>query len=85
MAGDKGVVEVAAGEAALCANGSPRRSLPKDQPVSIFQEFVRHIEAGTPMRMSVEEAFALSELCLRAREAADKRAPIRVSQQEETL
>ena len=52
--------------------------MPKDEPVSIFQEFIRHIEAGAPLRMSAEEAFTVSELSLRAREAADTGASIRV-------
>jgi len=82
VAGDKGVVEVASGEATLCTYASPQRPIPKDKPVSIFQEFIRHIETGSPMRMSAEEAFALSELCLRTREAADTGTIIDVGRQE---
>jgi predicted dehydrogenase len=82
VAGEKGVVEVAEAEATVCTNYAPLRRLAPDEPVSIFQEFMRHIETGAPMRMSAEEAFALCELSLRAREAADTGASIRVGTQE---
>jgi predicted dehydrogenase len=82
VAGDKGVVEIAAGEATLCTNDAPPRQLLKDEATSIFQEFVRHIETGAPMRMSAEEAFNVCELSLRAREAADTGASIRIQEQE---
>ena len=83
VAGEKGVVEIAAGEATVCTGDAPRLPLAKDEPVSIFQEFIRHIEAGVPLRMSAEEAFAVSELSLRAREAADTGTSIRVKGLEE--
>ena len=82
VAGEKGVVEIAEAEATICTNDSPPRKLPLDESASIFQEFIRHIETGAPMRMSAEEAFALCELSLRAREAADTGASIRVGTQE---
>lgn len=73
----KGVVEVAGGEAMLCTHDAASR-LPKEEPLPLFQDFVRHIQEGGPMRMTAEEAFTVSELCLRAREAADTGATIRV-------
>ncbi len=82
VAGEKGVVEVAGGEATLSTDEAARRPLPKDEPVSIFQEFIRHIEAGVPMRMSAEDAFQVSEISLQMREAADTGLSIRVSGQE---
>jgi predicted dehydrogenase len=84
LAGEKGVIEVFGGEARICTNDAPLRQLPKEEPVSIFQEFVRHIEAGAPLRMSAEEAFTVSELSLQAREAADTGTSIRVGGQEGT-
>ncbi len=82
LAGEKGTIEIMAGEARLCTNDAPLRHLPQEEPVSIFQEFIRHIEAGAPLRMSAEEAFTVSELSLRAREAADTGASIRVGFEE---
>jgi predicted dehydrogenase len=82
VAGEKGVVEIAEAEATICTNNAPLRKLPPDEPASIFEEFIRHIETGAPMRMSAEEALALRELSLRAREAADTGASIRVGTRE---
>jgi len=82
LAGEKGFIEVAGGEARICTNEVPLRQLPNEEPVSIFQEFIRHIEGGSPLRMSEEEAFLVSELSLRAREAADTGTSIRVGAQE---
>jgi predicted dehydrogenase len=76
IAGDKGVVEVMGGEASiLLHDGAPRR-LPREEPVSIFQDFVRHLEEGTPMRITEADAFAVSELALRCRDAADTKTAV---------
>lgn len=77
VAGEKGVVEVGAGEARLCTHAEAR-SLPKEEPRAIFVEFVRHILEGAPMRITAEEAFAVSELALKSREAADTKTAVRV-------
>jgi hypothetical protein len=72
------VLEVAGGEAMLFPrDGAPRR-LEKEQPLSMFQEFVRHLEEGTQLRITAAEAFDISELALRCREAADTRSTISV-------
>jgi predicted dehydrogenase len=76
IAGEKGVVEVAAGEATLLTHDAPPRQLPKEEPLSLFQEFIRHIEQGGTMRITAEEAFAVSELALQSREAADTKSII---------
>jgi predicted dehydrogenase len=76
VAGDKGVVEVAGNEASLLTHDAPPRQLPKEEPLSLFQEFVRHLEEGAPLRITAEEAFAVSELALRCREAADTRSTV---------
>jgi predicted dehydrogenase len=77
VAGEKGVVEVRGGEAFLCAGASPLRALPREEPRAIFQEFVRHVRDGSPMRITPDEAFEVSELALLSREAADSRTSIR--------
>jgi predicted dehydrogenase len=78
IAGEKGIVEVAGGEAALFSNDAPVRMLPKEEPRAIFLEFVRHLEDGSPMRITAEEAFAVSEIALRSREAADTKTAVRI-------
>jgi predicted dehydrogenase len=77
VAGEKGVVDVAGGEARLTTAGETRL-LAKEEPRSIFVEFVRHVEQGTEMRISAEEAFAVSELALKSREAADTKTVVRL-------
>jgi len=76
IAGEKGVLEIFGGEATLFpADGAPRR-LEKEQQLSLFQEFVRHLEENTPLRITAQDAFSISELALRCREAADNRSTI---------
>jgi predicted dehydrogenase len=76
IAGEKGVLEVAAGEATLFTHDAPPRRLEKEEQLSLFQEFIRHIQEGAAMRITADEAFAVSELALRSREAADTEATI---------
>ncbi len=76
VAGEKGVVEIVNGEPVLLSHDAPPRRLEKEEPLSLFQEFVRSIEDGTPMRITTDDAFEVSEVALRAREAADTRAPV---------
>jgi predicted dehydrogenase len=77
VAGERGVVEVAGGEAVLVTESSPPRALAREEPRSIFEEFVRQIEGGTPLRITAEEAFDVCELALKSREAADSRTSVR--------
>ncbi len=76
IAGEKGVVEVIGGEASIIVQDAAPRRLEKEEPVSMFQEFIRHVEEGTPMRITAQEALAVSEIALRCREAADTRTAI---------
>ena len=76
IAGEKGVVEVIGSDASINLQDTAPRKLEKEEPVSMFQEFVRHIEEGTPMRITAAEAFAVTEIALRCREAADTRTAI---------
>jgi predicted dehydrogenase len=71
IAGEKGALEIGGGEATLYPrDGAPRR-LDKEEPISLFQEFVRHLEEGTPLRITAADAFTITDLALRCREAAD--------------
>ena len=76
IAGEKGVLEVAGGEATLFSHDAPPRRLEKEDQLSLFQEFIRHIQEGAGMRITAEDAFTVSELALRSREAADTGAAI---------
>jgi predicted dehydrogenase len=76
IAGEKGVIEVVGGEATLITHEAGARKLEKEEPLSLFQEFIRSIEESRPMRITAEEAFAVSELALRSREAADTRTVV---------
>jgi predicted dehydrogenase len=78
IGGEKGVIEVAHGEATLMTHDSPPERMAKEEPLSIFQEFIRSLEDGTPMRITAEEAFDISELSLRTRDAADSRTAVRL-------
>jgi predicted dehydrogenase len=73
IAGEKGVLEIAGGEATFFPRDSAPRRLEKEEPLSLFQEFVRFLEDGTPLRIAAADAFAITELALRCREAADAR------------
>ena len=77
IAGEKGVIEVGGGEARL-TTGSETRLLPREEPRPLFIEFVRHVEQGTDMRITAEDAFAVSELALKSREAADTKTTVRL-------
>jgi predicted dehydrogenase len=78
VAGEMGIVEVRDGEALLVASQEQPRFLEKEDQVPIFQDFVRHVETGEAMRISPEEAFAVSELALRSREAADSKKMVKL-------
>ncbi len=77
IAGDRGVIEVSGGEARL-TTADETRLLDKEEPRSLFVEFVRHIEQGTEMRIDAEEALAVCELALKSREAADTKSVVRL-------
>ena len=76
IAGEKGVLELAAGEATLFSHDAPPRRLEKEEQLSLFQEFIRHIQEGAVMRITADDAFAVSELALRSRDAADTNTTI---------
>jgi predicted dehydrogenase len=77
IAGEKGIVEVMGAEATIVTDGSPPGKLPREEPRSIFEEFIRSIQGEAKLRISAEEAFDVSELALKSREAADTRAAVR--------
>jgi predicted dehydrogenase len=76
IAGDKGVLEIAGGEASIFPRDAAPRRLEKEEPLSLFQEFIRYLDDGTPLRITAEDAFTISELALRCRDAADTKAAV---------
>ncbi|HYW84537.1 MAG TPA: Gfo/Idh/MocA family oxidoreductase, partial [Spirochaetia bacterium] len=66
IAGEKGVLEVAGGEATLFSHDAQPRRLEKEDQLSLFQEFIRHIQEGSGMRITAEDAFTVSALALRS-------------------
>jgi predicted dehydrogenase len=76
VAGEKGIVEIINGEAVLLTHDAGPRRLEKEEPLSLFQEFVRSIDEKTPIRITAADAFAVSEIALRTREAADTKSPV---------
>lgn len=72
VAGERGVVEVMNGAATLLAHDAAPRTLAHEEPRSLFLEFVRHLETGSALRITAEEAFAVTEVALKSREAADR-------------
>jgi predicted dehydrogenase len=78
VAGERGVVEVMNGEAVLATHDAAPRKLEREEPRALFLEFVRHLETGSPMRVTAEEAFAVSEVALKSREAADRQTSVKL-------
>ena len=76
IAGEKGVLEIAGGEASFFPRDAAPRRLEKEEPLSLFQELIRHLDEGTPLRITAGDAFAISELALRCREAADTKTAV---------
>jgi predicted dehydrogenase len=76
IAGEKGVLEIAGGEATLFPRDAAPRRLEKEEPLSLFQEFIRHLDEGMSLRITAADAFAISELALRCREAADTKTAV---------
>jgi predicted dehydrogenase len=77
VAGERGVLEVMNGDAMIATEDAAPRRLEIEEPRSIFLDFLRHIETGSPMRITSDEAFAVSEVALRTRKAADERLPLK--------
>lgn len=78
VAGERGVVEVMAGEAVLMRDEGPPRTLPHGEPRSLFRDFIRSVEGKGAPPMTPEDAFGVAELALLCREAADSGAAVKV-------
>ena len=76
IAGEKGVLEIAGGEASIFPVMRPRGAWKRKSRCRSSRSSSGHLEEGTPLRITAEDAFAISELALRCREAADTRAAV---------
>ena len=76
VAGSEGVVEVRYGKTTLIdAEGGPREiDLP--EPIQCFVNFVESLEGKTKRLVPAEDAYRMTEICLKARDAADTGRPV---------
>lgn len=73
VAGSRGVVEAMHGQARLITGDQGETLLPLEEPRQMFAEFLAAIdEPDHPYRQSHDDVFALTDLCIRAQEAADR-------------
>ncbi len=78
IAGTTGVIEVIGNQnRVVLIDEKGERDLPVEGAEgSIFASFVRHLAAGTPHPISTLESFRLTEIALKARQAADTGRPV---------
>lgn len=76
VAGPEGVVEVRYGKTLLTTHEAEERELPfdrpDDEPGDFFGDFCRELRGEGTCRLSMEDTFAVTKLCLLARDAADQ-------------
>ena len=73
VAGTGGVIEVKEGdEAVSLITGGKTERIPFGETENIFVEFVKFIRGGPPPRITADDCFYITEVVLRAREAADE-------------
>jgi predicted dehydrogenase len=79
VAGTLGIIEVTNADpvktgsklVTLVTKAGPPEKLPLPAPGQLFVDFVTALRNGTPARISAQDAFTITELCLHARHAAD--------------
>ncbi len=71
VVGTEGIVEVA-GERAILIDADGERELPGACDRTIFGDFINCIQTGQPPVVTSEDAFAVTDACLRARLSADE-------------
>ena len=55
----------------LVTKSKPPEKLPLPKPGQLFVDFVIALRSGTPPRITAQDSFVITELCLHARHAAD--------------
>lgn len=76
IVGSEGVLEVR-GDAVYLINKNGEQTLQNAEPANIFSEFVKKIQGKENEAVSTEDAFYITEACLRARESADTGKAVR--------
>jgi len=73
IAGTRGVVETSLLDRKVVLNqqDQPVRSLPLEQPADLFTQFARSLLGQGPPPLSLPEAFRITEIALKARQAAE--------------
>jgi predicted dehydrogenase len=70
VAGSTGVIEALDGKVSLLSNDAPPRSIPLGPELNLFGQWLDSLAGKGKHDIAAEECFAVSEVCLRAREAA---------------
>ena len=77
VAGTRGVIEVNEGDdtVSLITDEKTER-IPFGETENLFVEFAKFIQGGAPPRITADDCFRITEIVLRAREAADEKKMI---------
>jgi predicted dehydrogenase len=78
VAGAEGVIEAMNGTVTLLTHAHEPQTLPLAPATSIFGTFLDALAGRTTHPISVEDCFAMTELCLKARQAAETGAWVRL-------
>ena len=76
IAGTKGIVEVRWGKATLLDDQGGPRDLPLPEADQLFVNFVEGLEGKRKAVITADDAYEMTEICLKAREAADTGNPM---------
>jgi len=71
-AGDKGVIEIMDGKVILITNESGPRELTLEPQRCFFKEFLDQVQGKGKCLVSADDAFKVTEICLKARQSADE-------------
>jgi predicted dehydrogenase len=78
--GTKGVVEVNEGdEAVSLITGDRVEKIPFGETENIFVEFAKFLRGGPPPRITADDSFYITEVVLRARDAADEKKMVELA------
>ena len=78
VAGTEGVLEVRYGKTTLLdAEGGPRE-VPLSDPGQFFVDFIESLEGERQHLISAEDAYRMTEICLKLRDSADTGAPTKL-------
>jgi len=78
IAGDRGVIETMEGRVALITAEKGPRELPLPEPVAFFADFLDAVARGRPPFIPFSDCLRITEVVLRAREAAETGRPVRI-------